>query len=203
MMINGPPLPLLSLDFDPGSARGDSDEVAVCRFCGREQDATLRTRLVEQDGEIRSLRACIEELKDTIRGLQKRPRRPQIKPSGLAKAGEQGVGQGGEPKRRRGRRQGGGRLSRRVVEVALTAVPEGAKRDGVEERVVRHVGAAGRGSDVSSGGVAHGARCSAGGADAAGRGHRQGAIWIGGQGAGDHPVSPMPVHGGAHCDVSQ
>ena len=146
------------------------------------RDAALRTRLVEQADEIRSLRVCIEELKDTLRGLQKRPRRPQIKPSGLAKVGEEGVGQGGEPKRRRGRRQGGGRLSRRVVEVALTAVPEGAKRDGVEERVVRHVVL--RAEEVTYRlavwRTAHGVR--QGGADAAGRSHRQGAIWIGGQG---------------------
>ena len=35
MMLNGD-TPLLSLDLDPGSARGGSDEVAVCQFCGRE-----------------------------------------------------------------------------------------------------------------------------------------------------------------------
>ena len=121
------------------------DGADVCPTCGKDQtdpqDSRFRDLLFERDEEIRELKAQVAELKDTIKGLQKRPQRPKIKPSGLARAGEEGEGQGGEKKKKRGRgpRQPGPRLAKRVVEVPLVEVPEGARRDGVEERVVRHV----------------------------------------------------------------
>ena len=83
------------------------DGADVCRTCGKDQtdpqDSRLRDLLFERDEEIRELKAQVAELEDTIKGLQKRPQRPKIKPSGLARAGEEGEGQGGEKKKKRGR----------------------------------------------------------------------------------------------------
>ena len=91
-----------------------------CLQCGWEREEYeerirfLENRVRLQDAElqgkedrIRELKDRIQALEDQIKVLQKRPARPKIRPSGLARAGENGragAGRSGKPRRRGPRR---------------------------------------------------------------------------------------------------
>ena len=111
-------------------------------------------RLTEQDERLAGLVKLIRILQDEIRLLKKLPRRPDLKPSGLAASmqgneGKPAAGSSSGSKRSKkdgkGRKKGRGprrrnpNLHRREVKVSLDDVPEGAERKGYQAHTVRDI----------------------------------------------------------------
>ena len=103
----------------------------------------LRELLVERDELIRDLR-------DEIRLLKNLPRRPDLKPSGLAasaRGGEETPASGSDRSKKggkasrkgRGPRRRGPEVRQREEKVVLDTVPEGAERKGYQAHTVRSV----------------------------------------------------------------
>ena len=82
----------------------------------------------------------IRELRDEIRLLKKLPRRPDLKPGGLAASGSGRSRKEGKGRRKgRGPRRGNPDLCRREVKLTLEDVPEGAERKGNQAHTVRDI----------------------------------------------------------------
>ncbi len=100
-------------------------------------------RLAEQDERLAELTGLIRDLRDEIRLLKNLPRRPELKPSGLAASGASGASrsktQGKGRKKGRGPRRRNPNLHRRDERVALEDVPEGAERRGYQAHTVRDI----------------------------------------------------------------
>ena len=122
--------------------------------------SSLRELLVERDKQLgerdERLAALTEQnrdLRDEIRLLKNLPRRPDLKPSGLAasarggketpasdSSGSDRSKKGGKvSKKGRGPRRRGPEVRRREEKVVLDAVPEGAERKGYQAHTVRDV----------------------------------------------------------------
>ena len=119
----------------------------------REQFTLALDGLAEQEQQLAGLREESTLLRDEIRELKKLPKRPRMKPSGMAPSkdedtdnsasGSSGSGRSGEAGK--GRRKGRGprrRLPhrlRRDVKVCLDDVPEGAVHKGYVDHTVRDI----------------------------------------------------------------
>ena len=107
-------------------------------------------RLGERDERLAALTELIRDLRDEIRLLKNLPRRPDLKPSGLAASARGGKEtpasgsdrskKGGKASRKgRGPRRRGPEVRRREEKVVLDTVPEGAERKGYQAHTVRDV----------------------------------------------------------------
>ena len=109
----------------------------------RDLLAKRDNRLAEQDERLAELTGLIRDLRDEIRLLKNLPRRPELKPSGLAASGASGADrskmQGKGRKKGRGPRRRNPNLHRRDERVALEDVPEGAERRGYQAHTVRDI----------------------------------------------------------------
>ncbi|MDE2913431.1 MAG: hypothetical protein OXL68_10975 [Paracoccaceae bacterium] len=117
-----------------------------------EQLVERDEQLAERDQRIAELRDEITLLRDEIRALKNLPKRPRMKPSGMAAAAEaadaaksgttDGKGKGRKDrkgKKPRGPRRRHPKAVRRDVRVELEAVPDGAVFRGYETRTVRDI----------------------------------------------------------------
>ncbi len=109
----------------------------------RDLLAKRDNRLAEQDERLAELTGLIRDLRDEIRLLKNLPRRPELKPSGLAASGASGADrskmQGKGRKKGRSPRRRNPKLHRRDERVALEDVPEGAERRGYQAHTVRDI----------------------------------------------------------------
>ena len=107
-------------------------------------------QLGERDERLAALTELIRDLRDEIRLLKNLPRRPDLKPSGLAASARGGKEtpasgsdrskKGGKASRKgRGPRRRGPEVRRREEKVVLDTVPEGAERKGYQAHTVRDV----------------------------------------------------------------
>ena len=117
------------------------------------QIAQQDQQLAEQERQLAELREKITLLLDDIRALKKLPKRPRMKPSGMASSededtdnsasGSSGSGRSGkagtERKKGRGPRRRNRHLHRRDVTVGLDDVPKGAVHKGYQDHTVRDI----------------------------------------------------------------
>ena len=128
--------------------------LALDRLAERDRQIARRSQqLAEQERQLAGLREENTLLRDEIRELKKLPKRPRMKPGGMASSkdedtdnsasGSSGSGRSGEAGK--GRRKGRGprrRLPhrhRRDVKVCLDDVPEGAVHKGYVDHTVREI----------------------------------------------------------------
>ena len=112
-------------------------------------NAALKDLVFALFAELSELRQERTELRDEIRQLKKLPRRPNIKPSGLASQ-DKSSKQDSEPsggsktdgkqkKNRRGPRRSNLNLHKREVKVTLEDVPDGSTRKGYQAHTIRDI----------------------------------------------------------------
>lgn len=115
----------------------------------RDEVGRLRDLLAERDQRIAGLRDEITLLRDEIRALKNLPKRPRMKPSGMAAAveaaksgttdGKGKAGKGRKGKRPRGSRRRHPKAAQRDVRIELEHVPDGAVFKGYETRRVHDI----------------------------------------------------------------
>ncbi|MDE2792325.1 MAG: hypothetical protein OXI81_18160 [Paracoccaceae bacterium] len=130
-------------------ARTGSDATARAETARlRGEVGRLREQLADRDERLAELAELIRGLRDEIRRLKKLPRRPDLKPSGLAASngGDTDTSASGSPgsgrsktgsRKVRGHRRRNPHLRRRDVTVVLDDVPEGAVHKGYQDHTVR------------------------------------------------------------------
>ena len=118
-----------------------------------QQLAEQERQLAEQERQLAELREKITLLRDEIRALKNLPKRPRMKPSGMASSadedtddsasGSSGSGRSGkagkERRKGRGPRRRHRHLHRRDVTVGLDDVPKGAVHKGYQDHTVRDI----------------------------------------------------------------
>ncbi len=121
--------------------------LALDRLAERER------QLVEQERQLAELREKITLLIDRIRKLENLPKRPRMKPSGMASSADEDTdtsasdssgsgrsGTSGKDRRKgRGPRRRNRHLHRRDVTVGLDDVPKGAVHKGCQDHTVRDI----------------------------------------------------------------
>lgn len=132
-------------------ARTGSDATARAETARlRDEVGRLREQLADRDERLAEQADLIRELRDEIRRLKKLPRRPDLKPSGLAASGggdsdTSASGSPGSGRSKTGSRKGRGprrrnlHLRRRDVTVVLDDVPEGAVHNGYQDHTARNM----------------------------------------------------------------
>ena len=127
----------------------EAARLALDRLAERDRQIEQRNQqLAEQEQQLAGLREENTLLRDEIRELKKLPKRPRMKPSGMASSKDEDTdnsasGRSGEAGK--GRRKGRGprrRLPdrhRRDVKVCLDDVPEGAVHKGYVDHTVREI----------------------------------------------------------------